>query len=109
MSNTIQPYPRVQADPGVTRQVLADSPELMLVSFKFEEGACGNLHHHEHVQSTFVRSGRFRFTIDGRDFEVTEGDSFIIPSMAEHGCQCLEAGELIDGFTPRRDDFLDLE
>jgi hypothetical protein len=24
----------------------------------------------------------------------------------EHGCLCLESGELIDSFTPRREDFL---
>lgn len=25
---------------------------------------------------------------------------------ARHGCTCLKPGELIDSFTPRRDDFL---
>jgi len=30
----------------------------------------------------------------------------VIPSEAVHGCVCLEPGELIDCFTPRRDDFL---
>ncbi len=100
-------FPRVNADPGVTRQVLADHPELMLVSFNFEhEGAAGKLHSHVHVQSTFVRSGKFRFVVDGDEFEVGPGDSFMIPSGAEHGCVCLIPGELIDSFTPRRDDFL---
>ena len=78
----------------------------MVVSFRFEAGAEGAVHSHPHVQSTYVRAGRFRFTVAGRDFEVGPGDSFVIPSGAEHGCTCLEAGELIDGFTPRRDDFL---
>ena len=58
------------------------------------------------MQSTYVQSGRYRFTVDGRDFEVGPGDAFVIPSNAEHGCTCLEEGELIDSFTPRRDDFL---
>ena len=38
--------------------------------------------------------------------DIGPGDAFVIPSGAEHGCLCLEAGELIDSFTPRRDDFL---
>jgi len=100
-------FPIVNADPGVTRQVLADHPELMVVAFNFtEEGATGKLHHHRHVQSTFVKSGRFAFTIAGEATEYGPGDSFVIPSNAEHGCVCLEPGTLIDSFTPRRDDFL---
>ncbi len=88
------------------RTVLAEAPELMVVRFAFATGDSGALHRHRHVQSTYVRSGRFRFTLDGREFEVGPGDAFVIPSNAVHGCVCLEAGELIDGFTPRRDDFL---
>lgn len=88
------------------RTVLAQSPELMVVRFAFAAGDCGALHSHPHVQSTYVHSGRYRFTIDARAFEVGPGDAFIIPSGAEHGCLCLEEGELIDSFTPRRDDFL---
>ncbi len=102
----LQRFPVHTPDPGVTRQVLADSPELMVVSFRFTEGAEGALHSHPHVQSTYVRSGRFRFTLEGESFEVGPGDSFVIPSGARHGCVCLEPGELVDGFTPRRDDFL---
>ncbi|MEL6681125.1 MAG: cupin domain-containing protein [Pseudomonadota bacterium] len=99
-------FPIIDADPGVTRQVLADSPELMVVAFRFDEGGAGKLHNHPHVQSTYVEAGRFIFSIDGKDFEVGPGDSFVIPSNAVHGCTCLEAGTLIDCFTPRRDDFL---
>lgn len=101
------PFPIVSTGPGVTRQVLADAPELMVVAFGFDhEGAAGSPHHHPHVQSTFVASGRFRFTIEDKSFEVGPGDSFIIPSGAVHGCVCLTPGQLIDTFTPRRDDFL---
>ena len=99
-------FPVVFPDTGVARQVLADSPELMVVAFGFEAGAKGALHSHPHVQSTYVESGRFRFTIDGDSFEVGPGDSFVIPSGEEHGCECLAPGRLIDTFTPRRDDFL---
>lgn len=91
---------------GVRRQVLAQCDALMVVSFSFDTAAAGERHSHSHVQSTFVESGRFRFTIDADVFEVGPGDSFIIPSGAVHGCHCLEAGRLIDSFTPRRDDFL---
>jgi quercetin dioxygenase-like cupin family protein len=100
-------YPIVSTGENVTRQVLADDPALMTVAFRFAAiGAIGALHSHPHVQSTFVQSGRFRFTVADRSFEVGPGDAFVVPSHAEHGCVCLEPGTLIDGFTPRRDDFL---
>ena len=91
---------------GPVRTVLAHAPDLMVVRFAFAAGDQGALHSHPHVQSTFVQSGRYRFRVDGREFQVEPGDAFIIPSGAEHGCTCQEEGVLIDSFTPRRDDFL---
>lgn len=100
-------FPVVDTDPGVTRQVLADHPELMVVAFKFAEaGAEGKLHNHPHIQSTFVQSGSFQFSIDDQKTVVGPGDSFVVPTNVVHGCVCLEPGTLIDSFTPRRDDFL---
>ncbi|MVO18084.1 cupin domain-containing protein [Parasedimentitalea huanghaiensis] len=98
--------PIVPTDPGVRRQVLAENADLMLVAFRFETGAKGKLHSHPHVQATYVKSGRFAFSIDGTEHDLGAGDSLIIPSQARHGCVCIEAGTLIDTFTPRRADFL---
>lgn len=103
---TLSAFPATPTDAGITRQVLSHSPEIMVVSFRFESGAEGRLHSHPHVQSTYVARGRFRFFRDGKAHELKAGDSLVIPGNTEHGCQCLEAGELIDCFTPRRDDFL---
>lgn len=99
-------HPIVPTDPGVTRQVLAENPDMMVVAFRFDTGAQGALHNHPHVQSTYVEAGRFTFTVDGTDHELGPGDSLVIPSNAPHGCTCVEAGMLIDTFAPRRDDFL---
>ena len=102
----LKSFPVVSPDAGVTRQVLSDSPELMVVAFTFQKGAEGKLHNHPHIQSTYVEAGRFLFSLDGTETEVGPGDSFVIPSQAVHGCRCIEPGRLIDTFTPRRDDFL---
>lgn len=99
-------FPIVPTDDGVTRQVLCETEEMMTVIFRFGKDTYGALHHHPHMQSTYVNSGKFLFHIDGKDIELVQGDSLIIPSNSVHGCHCLEAGELIDTFTPRRDDFL---
>lgn len=99
-------YPVVPTGPGVTREVLSDHPDLMVVAFRFMQGAEGALHSHPHVQATYVASGRFAFSLDGVEHEIGPGDSLMIPGNAVHGCRCLESGVLIDSFTPRRDDFL---
>jgi quercetin dioxygenase-like cupin family protein len=100
-------FPAVDAGHGVTRRVLANSPELMLVEFAFAEGGKGPAHSHPHVQSTFVKAGRYSFTIGEETFEVGPGDAFVVPSGAVHSCRLLEGpGVLIDSFAPRRDDFL---
>lgn len=100
-------FPVVSTGENVTRQVLSDHPDLMVVAFRFaKEGAIGALHDHIHVQSTYVEKGRFRFTLGEVEREVGPGDSFVVPSGMTHGCVCLEPGTLVDCFTPRRDDLL---
>lgn len=99
-------FPEFHPDQGVTRRVLAETDQLMVVSFRFNAGARGKLHSHPHVQSTYVASGSFEFFRGGEAFNLKAGDSLVIPGGVEHGCLCLEKGELIDNFTPRRDDFL---
>ena len=91
---------------GVCRKVLAYNEQIMMVEVVFETGGTGSVHVHPHVQSTYVRSGRFRFDINGESVEVADGDSIVFPSGIPHGTLCLEAGTLIDVFTPMREDFV---
>ena len=91
---------------GVKRRVLAYNPQQMIVEVVFEKGGVGAPHTHPHVQSTYVKSGSFRFTIDGKDVEVSAGDTIAFPPDILHGTVCLEAGTLLDIFTPMHEDFL---
>jgi len=91
---------------GVTRRILAHGGTMMAVEVSFEQGAVGQLHHHPHEQLTYVLSGRFAFTIDGETKEVSAGDTLYKRPDVVHGCVCLEAGTLLDTFTPQREDFL---
>jgi len=102
----VKTFPPVDAGNGVTRQILSENADLMVVKFTFGDGAQGLRHNHPHVQSTYVESGRFEFFIGEETFTVGPGDSFVIPTLAFHGCRAIEPGVLIDTFTPRRDDFL---
>ena len=93
-------------DAGVRRRVLAYNEQMMIVEVCFEEGGIGSVHTHPHLQSTYVQSGRFRFTIDGTAVEVSQGDTIAFPANIPHGTLCLQAGTLIDIFTPMRADFV---
>jgi len=92
---------------GVTRKILAYTDELMIVENTFEKGAVGSLHSHPHTQITYVLEGEFEFNINGTRKIVKKGDSMLKKDGIEHGCVCLEAGKLLDVFTPMRKDFVE--
>jgi quercetin dioxygenase-like cupin family protein len=90
---------------GVRRKIMAYDDKLMLVRVEFSKDGIGTLHQHYHSQITHVESGAFEVCIDGEKKILRGGDAFIIPSDVVHGCVCLEAGVLIDAFSPMREDF----
>ncbi|GHS87229.1 cupin [Synergistales bacterium] len=94
------------AGEGVKRKVLAYSEDLMCVENRFEAGALGKLHSHPHTQITYVTDGVFEFTIEGETKTVKKGDTMLKTDGVEHGCKCVEAGTLLDIFTPLREDFV---
>lgn len=91
---------------GVRRRVLSYTPALMLVQVAFDAGARGAVHRHPHTQCTYVLSGRFVFTVDGKETEVCAGDTLAFLPNQSHGTLCEEAGVLLDIFAPMREDFL---
>ena len=95
-----------QLEQGIRRQLLGYGPDLMLCRVWFDAGAVGALHSHPHSQASYVESGRFRVTIDGEERELAAGDAYYVAPRLEHGATCLEAGALLDCFSPARADFL---
>ncbi len=91
---------------GISRKLLAHSDNMMSVEVYFETGAIGAMHSHPHEQLTYVLSGEFEFTIGDEKKIVKTGDTMYKEPNIEHGCVCLEAGVLIDTFTPMRKDFV---
>jgi quercetin dioxygenase-like cupin family protein len=91
---------------GVKRKIMAYDDRIMLVKVSFDKGSVGAQHYHPHAQVTHVESGTFEVEISGTKQVLHTGDAFIIPGNAVHGVVCLEAGVLIDVFTPIREDFL---
>lgn len=93
-------------DPGVQRQILGYDGQVMLVHLKFETGAIGTPHTHYHTQTTYIVSGKFEFTVGDETKLVSAGDGVYMEPDVVHGCRCIEAGEIIDVFSPMREGFL---
>lgn len=91
---------------GVSRKVLAYNSDLMSVELKFEKGAIGTMHTHPHTQISYVLEGRFEANIGGEIRIIKKGDTYIAEPDVQHGVVCLEAGALLDIFTPAREDFI---
>jgi unsaturated pyranuronate lyase len=94
------------AEPGVQRRILQAQGRLMLMEVRFAAGAAGYEHSHVHEQISYCAAGRFEYSLDGHTHLLSAGDSIYVPSNARHGAKALEAGTLIDVFTPMREDLL---
>ncbi len=80
---------------------------MTIARFALERGAVVPAHSHEHEQVSYVISGALRFTVGGEHILVRAGEALQIPSRAEHSVQVVEDTEVIDVFSPIRQDWLD--
>lgn len=92
---------------GVRRKFLGFDNQIMMVRVQFDKGAIGSPHQHFHTQTTYCAAGTFEFMIDGEKKIIKAGDGVYIEPNLLHSALCLEAGVLIDVFSPVREDFLD--
>ena len=90
---------------GITRQLLGYDNNIMMAKVVFKQGAISYVHKHEHVQVSYIISGKFEVTIGDKVHVLQAGDSFYVESDIFHQCICIEEGELIDVFNPAREDF----
>lgn len=91
---------------GIERQMVVGN-NLMLCRFRFAANLVTPEHSHPHEQMSIVVKGRVRFFIEGEARIAVPGDVLSFPSECWHGATMLdEEVELIDIFTPVREDFL---
>ncbi|MDR0299479.1 MAG: cupin domain-containing protein [Streptococcaceae bacterium] len=108
----------LRIDDNTFRTVLSHGEGLMTARVYFEKGmaleAKVPFHCHAQTQTTFILKGAFKFAIKypgGVSTQIVNvGDSIYFPSNYEHGCIPLEDdSQLLDSFTPIREDFLEFE
>jgi len=91
---------------GVDFDVLAVGEESMVTKMLFKDSDFAPLHKHPNEQSGYVISGLYKLTVDTTEFIISSGDSYSIPANVEHSLEIIEAGEIVDVFTPIRTDYL---
>lgn len=91
---------------GIDFEVLATGKESMVTKMLFKDGDFAPLHKHPNEQNGYVISGQYKLTLNKKEYFIICGDSYSIPANAEHSLEIIEAGEIIDVFTPIRQDYL---
>lgn len=98
---------RTLLENGVVRSLLVHNEKLMMVRFDFRAGAVGEPHAHDaHDQVGYILSGKFEVSCGAETRTIEAGDSYIAAPGILHGVRCLEAGSILDVFTPAREEFL---
>lgn len=91
---------------GVNFDVLAVGEKSMVTKMNYKIGDSVPMHNHPNEQNGYVISGKYKIQYRTYNEILVSGDSYSIPANAEHSLEVIEAGEVIDVFTPIRQDYL---
>lgn len=91
---------------GVHLDSLAVGEKSMVCKMNYREGDFASEHQHPHEQCGYVISGEYELTVETERWILSSGDSYAIPGNARHSFRVRKAGEVVDVFTPQREDYL---
>src|SRR5581483_1763481 len=80
---------------------------LMLNHLVLEAGATPPAHAHSHEQITLVLRGELELTIEDEKHVFKPGDVVAIPGNAKHAAKAITETELVEVFTPVREDLVE--
>ena len=91
---------------GVDFKVLSIGEDTMVTKMMYKLTDFVPFHKHPNEQSGYIISGAYKLKLGGKTYDLTEGDSYTIPADVEHSIEIIEAGEVVDVFSPIRQDYL---
>lgn len=94
---------------GVSLDSLAVGKKSMVTKMNYMAGNFTGIHKHPHEQCGYIVSGRYRLIVECDekiDLILKSGDAYAIPCNMPHSFEAIEGGEVIDFFTPHREDYL---
>ena len=92
--------------PGIRMKTLCHGERTLMTEFLLDRASALPMHAHPYEQTGYLVKGRMLLTIAGQEHEVSPGDSWCIPSGAEHRADILEDSVAIEVFSPVREDYL---
>ncbi|SOD11959.1 cupin domain-containing protein [Pedobacter xixiisoli] len=91
---------------GVDFVVLSIGEKSMVTKMLYKTTDFVPFHQHPNEQSGYVISGEYILKYGHEEFKLTEGDTYSIPANIEHSIEIVVAGEVVDVFTPIRQDYI---
>jgi quercetin dioxygenase-like cupin family protein len=97
--------PEEQVTDKISRR-LVSGKQGMIVWWRMKAGAHAAAHRHPHEQIFWMLKGRMEFRLGNERRVCGPGDVAVIPGGVEHEAWFPEDTEVIDVFSPPREDFL---
>jgi quercetin dioxygenase-like cupin family protein len=91
----------------IRRKIFTPGESIMSMLVEFKQGGFGPEHSHPHEQLGFVVMGKIEITIAGVVHQVSAGEQIYVPGNQLHSVKALEDTQLLETFTPLRQDLLD--
>lgn len=96
-----------QMNESIRRKIFAPGESIMSMLVELKQGGVGTGHSHPHEQIGFVVSGKIEITIEGVAHQISAGEQIYVPSNQFHTVVALEDTQILEIFTPLRQDLLD--
>jgi len=96
--------PAEQLNPHVTRKCI-HTAAMTIARLHIKQGGVVPEHNHVHEQVAHVEKGALKFMVEGKEQVLRAGQSLVLPSMVPHGVVALEDTDVLDTFTPVREDW----
>lgn len=91
---------------GVQLKALSHGERTLITNVKISKGASIPIHQHIHEQTGILISGILEFVVNEEIFLTHPGDSWTILCNTPHGATAIEDCEVVEVFSPVRDDYL---
>ena len=101
--SSLNMLPEEKVTEKITRRILVGEKEMM-VFWKMQPGAHAALHSHPHEQMFWMIKGKMDFRLGNERRICGPGDLGVIPGGVEHEAWFPEETEVVDIFSPVRED-----
>jgi len=95
----------IRMSEGIFRRTLVYNDTVMICHITLDRESEIPLHNHKAHQIGHMIRGKLKFITETGEFIVCAGDSYVFDSYEKHGAVCLEPTEVIEVFSPTREEY----